>query len=111
MKNLDDLLRQNREHLTAQLANGLPTTKEEILALLATMTEVHRFELEVLTPYAKDLVQAALRAGVDQVDLDGVPYHASQVRRLAREAGIKPAKSGPRPKRTSTVTTIAALVA
>lgn len=107
MKNLDDLLRQNREALTAQLANGLPTDKEDILALLTTMTEVHRFELDVLAPYGKELVQAALRAGVDQVDLDGVPYHASQVRRLAREAGIKPAKSGPRPKRTITAALVA----
>jgi hypothetical protein len=97
MKNLDDLLRQNREDLTAQLANGLPKTKEEILAALATMTEMHRCELELVTPYARDLVKAALALGVPQDDLRGLPYHETQVRRLARETGLEP-RTGGRPK-------------
>ncbi len=89
-------LAQETTALAAQLDNGLPTEKEEIKEVLRTLTAIHRASA-LVTKYAPALVKAGLLAGIPQAELVELPYHETQVRRLAREAGVEPLPKGRRP--------------
>lgn len=98
-----DLLEQETTALADRLDKGLPTDKEGIVDVLKLLTAIHR-AADLVPRYARDLVKAALVAGVPQPDLVQLPYHETQVRRLAREAGVDPMPTGRRPSRRTEVT-------
>lgn len=91
-------LAQETAALAAQLDAGLPTTREDITETLKVLTDLHRASL-LVTKYAPELVKAGLLAGIPQAELVELPYHETQVRRLAREAGVEPLPKGRRPVR------------
>lgn len=104
MSKFVDLLRRETRELADQLGAGPPTDRTAILEALDRITALHQAVTEAqrfVADTAPGLVRQALLAGVPQPDLVNRPYHETQVRRLARDAGVPAMPKGRRPSRRS----------